>query len=90
MAAGILSGILVPFITGLIVYAFTSGGLSPAEYLSRISETDITTHAITLCVFPNVIVFLVYNRFDMLRACRGVLAVTIAWAIIVFAIKFFG
>ncbi|HEX2919920.1 MAG TPA: hypothetical protein VHO50_02020 [Bacteroidales bacterium] len=86
---GILSGILVPLLTALIIYLFTADGLSISSYLTKISTGNIVTHAITLCVFPNVVIFFFFNRYDMLMACRGVLAVTIAWAIIVFAIKLF-
>lgn len=86
---GVISGVLVPLITGLLIYLFSAGNQSLGEYLSRIRESSIVTHSITLCVFPNVIIFLVFNRFDMLKACRGVLAVTIMWAVIVFAVKIF-
>jgi len=41
-----------------------------------------------MCVFPNVLIFLLFNRFDMLRASRGVLGITMAWAIVVFIVKF--
>lgn len=87
---GLVSGFLLPFIIGLIVFAFTSGHMSMHSYLLRIAESNIITHAITLCVFPNVFIFLIFNRFDMLRASRGVLAMTIIWAVIVFGIKFLG
>ena len=87
---GIISGILLPAITGLIIYLFSADGLSLSSYLAHISEMDIVTHSITLSVFPNVIIFLLYNRFDMLRACRGVLAITIVWAVAVFGVKFLG
>jgi hypothetical protein len=87
---GIISGILIPLITGLIIFLFSADGLSLSSYLSQISETNIVTHSITLCVFPNVIIFLIYNRFDMLRACRGVLAITIVWAVVVFGVKILG
>lgn len=87
---GVLSGILLPFIIGLLIFLFSSHGLSFNEYLSKLAESGIITHSISICVFPNVVIFLIFNRFDMLRACRGVLAVTIIWAVIVFAVKFFG
>ena len=87
---GIVSGILIPPITGLIIYLFSADGLSLPSYLSQISETNIVTHSITLCVFPNVLIFLIFNKFDMLKACRGVLAITIAWAVVVFGVKFLG
>lgn len=86
---GIISGIFLPVIVGLIVFVFTAHGKTLLTYLERISDANIVTHAITLCVFPNVFIFLLFNRFDMLRAVRGVLAVTIVWACIVFAIKLF-
>jgi hypothetical protein len=88
LISGIISGVFFPVISGLIIYAFTSHGRSILTYLERIADGNIITHAITLCVFPNVFIFLLFNRFDMLRAARGVLAVTIVYAAIVFAIKF--
>lgn len=86
---GLLSGLALPFITGLIIFAFSAGNFTLHEYLVRIVESHIITHSITLCVFPNVAIFLLFNRYDMLKAARGVLAVTIVWAVIVFCVKFF-
>jgi hypothetical protein len=85
---GIISGLILPFIIGIIVFLFSSGDISLNAYLHKLKESGIITHSITLCVFPNIIVFLLFNRFDMLRATRGTLAITIVWAIIVFAVKF--
>lgn len=86
---GIISGILLPIIVGLVTYAFSARGRGLITYLERIADANIITHAITLCVFPNVLIFLLFNRFDMLKATKGVLAITIVWAAIVFAIKLF-
>ncbi len=88
IATGLISGILIPLIVGLIIFLFSSGHMSLSSYISRIAETRIITHSITLCVFPNIFIFLIFNRFDMLRAARGTLAITIIWAIVVFAVKF--
>jgi hypothetical protein len=33
---------------------------------------------------------MIFNQFDMLKATRGVLAITIVWAIVVFGVKFLG
>jgi hypothetical protein len=87
---GLLSGLLFPFLIGLIIYLFSHGDLSLHSYIARIADSNIITHSITLCVFPNIFIFLIFNRFDMLRASRGVLAMTIGWAVIVFGIKFLG
>jgi hypothetical protein len=88
LITGLISGLIFPFIVGIIVFLFSSGEMSLGNYLLRLKESQIITHSITLCVFPNIFVFLIFNRFDMLRAVRGTLAVTIVWAIIVFAVKF--
>jgi len=90
LITGLISGLIFPFIVGMIIFIFSSGEMSLGSYLLRLKETQIITHSITLCVFPNIFVFLLFNRFDMLRAVRGTLAITIVWAIIVFAVKFLG
>jgi hypothetical protein len=87
---GVISGLLFPFIVGLTIYMFSSGHQPLHSYLARIAASDIITHSITLCVFPNILIFLLFNRFDMLKATRGVLAVTIIWAVVVFGVKFLG
>jgi hypothetical protein len=89
LLTGIISGFILPIIAGLVIFILTSHGGSMESYLNRISNANIVTHTITLCVFPNVFIFLLFNRFDMLRASRGVLSITIVWAITVFAVKFF-
>jgi hypothetical protein len=89
LLTGIISGFILPIIVGLVIFIFTSHGKSMAFYLGRITDANIVTHVITLCVFPNVFIFLLFNRFDMLRASRGVLGITLAWAVTVFAVKFF-
>lgn len=86
---GVLSGLVLPFLVGITIFIFSPTNLSLQPYLQRIIETNIITHSITLCVFPNVIIFLLFNRLDMLKATRGVLAMTILWAVIVFGVKFF-
>jgi hypothetical protein len=84
---GVIAGFVLPFIVGTIIFMFSSGNQSLHSYLVRIADSNIVTHSITLCVFPNIVIFLLFNQFDMLRATRGVLAITIVWAVIVFAVK---
>jgi len=85
---GLITGLVFPFIIGLIIYSFSPGNPPIHSYLTRIVDSNIITQSITLCVFPNIFIFLIFNRFDMLRASRGVLAMTIVWAVFVFGIKF--
>ena len=85
---GIISGFVLPVIIGLLIFVFTAHDKSISQYLDIIISGRIITHAITICVFPNIFIFLLFNRFDMLRASRGVLAMTIVWACAVFIVKF--
>ena len=85
---GAVSGFLAPVIIALLVYLFSTGNHTLVEYIQRIVKADILTHIISLCVFPNIVLFLLFNRLDMLRATRGVLGITIFWAVLVFAVKF--
>lgn len=89
LSSGIISALLLPVITGLLMWLFSAGHQSLHSYFARVSEAGIVTHIITLCVLPNMLIFLIFNRFDMLRASRGVVGITIVWAIVVFMVKFF-
>jgi hypothetical protein len=85
---GVVSSILIPLLTAFIVFLFSQGNHDLHAWLRKISDANIITHIITLCVFPNFIIFMLFNHFDMLRALRGVLGITIVWLILVFGIKF--
>ena len=85
---GVLAGFMIPLLIYAGIWLFSEGDSTPVAYFRRIAEADILTHIISLCVFPNIFLFLLFNRLDMLRATRGVLAITIFWAVMVFAVKF--
>lgn len=85
---GFIAGFVIPIIISLIFWQFSANHNSLAGYIQRIIKADIITHIISLCVFPNILLFLIFNRLDMLRATRGVLGITIFWAVLVFAVKF--
>jgi hypothetical protein len=86
---GIISGFLLPVIISFFTFLFAKGDPTLHEWMIRISLAGVETQIVSLCVFPNVFIFLIFNHFDMLRASRGVLGATIVWAVVVFLIKFF-
>jgi len=87
LTTGIVAGLLLPLITILIMFLFAKGDPSLKEWLRKIADADIASKVITLSVIPNVFIFLLFNHFDMLRASRGILGITIAWAVLVFGAK---
>ena len=87
MTSGFLAGLILPVVVFLIVFLVSSGERTFGQYLARIEDRDVITHFMSLCVFPNVFAFLLFNRFDRFRSARGVLGMTIIWALAVFLIK---
>ena len=86
---GVAAGFVIPATAFIVFFLFTHNGLSFSDYFKRVEEAGNITSIMSVCVFSNIIAFLLFNRFDMLRASRGVLGITIAWAFVVFAIKLF-
>lgn len=86
---GVISGFILPLITAFIIFLFAKGDPTLKEWMARIAEANIITHIITLSVFTNIAIFLLFNYFDMLKAAKGVLGITIVWALLVFGIKIF-
>ncbi len=84
---GVIGGFVLPLIIISLIFLFAKGDPPLNAWLRGINQANIITHIISLCVFPNLVIFLIFNYFDMLRASRGVLAITIIWAVIVFGVK---
>jgi hypothetical protein len=87
--SGVVAGIVVPLIAFLIFFLMTNHGLSLAEYFRKVEGAGNISEIMSVSVFANIIIFLVFNRLDMLRASKGVLGITILWAFAVFGIKLF-
>ena len=84
---GFFAGLLFPVVVFFIVYLFTGDNMTLKGYIERILSRDILSHIISLCVFPNIALFLIFTRSDRLLSAKGVLGVTILWAMAVFAVK---
>jgi len=87
MPTGFLVGFLLPLIIFIVVYFVTSGDRSFSDYISMIQRRNVVTHFISLSVFPNVFAFLLFYRFDREQSAKGVLGITIIWALTVFLLK---
>jgi len=86
---GVISGIILPVLAFLVFFLFTRHGMSLEQYIKHMEVADNVTEIMSVSVFTNIIIFLLFNRFDMLRSSKGVLGITIIWAFAVFAIKLF-
>jgi len=86
-STGMIAGMFLPIIIFFIVFLFTSDDIGIKAYANKIVTRDVITHFISLCVFPNVFIFLLFNKFDKMLSAKGVLGMTIVWALVVFVIK---
>ena len=84
---GVISGIVIPVTAFFIFFLLTRQGLTLDLFIRRMIEVDNVTEVMSVSVFTNILIFLLFNRFDMLRASKGVLGITIVWAFVVFGIK---
>ncbi|HUW93435.1 MAG TPA: hypothetical protein VMV74_09735 [Bacteroidales bacterium] len=84
---GVVSGLIIPLIGFALFYLVTAKGLSPGQYLKRVEDAGNIARIMSVAVFSNIIIFLVFNRLDMLKALKGVLGITFVWAFVVFGIK---
>lgn len=89
MLTGVLAGVILPLIGFVAFWLITRDGDSMKTYFGRIGEAGNITEIMSVSVFTNIVVFLFFNRLDMLRASKGVLGVTILWALAIFGIKLF-
>ena len=87
--SGVVAGLVMPALAFLVFFLLTHHGLSLPEYFSKVEGAGNISEIMSVSVFSNIIIFLLFNRLDMLRASRGVLGITIVWAFAVFAIKLF-
>jgi hypothetical protein len=86
---GVISGLLLPVLAFMIFFLLTRHGVSAEQYVRHMKVADNVTEIMSVAVFSNILIFLAFNRLDMLRASKGVLGITIAWAFVVFGIKLF-
>ncbi|MDX9904942.1 MAG: hypothetical protein RB288_12785 [Bacteroidales bacterium] len=87
--SGVIGGIIIPLTAFIVFFLFTRKGLSFSGYLDKIAEAGNVSEVMSISVFANIVIFLIFNRLDMLRAAKGVLGITIVWAFAVFGIKLF-
>ncbi len=84
---GVASGLILPVLAFFVFFMVTRHGLPLGQYFQKMIAADNLTEVMSVSVFTNILVFLLFNHFDMLRASKGVLGITLIWAFVVFGIK---
>ena len=83
LSIGFATGILLPFFIFLMIYLIRYPDVPVFKYLASLWQFEVLLKILSLCVFPNLFLFLLYIRRKMDYAARGVLAATFIYAFIV-------
>lgn len=85
---GFIVGLVFPAIFFMIYFLFRFKDLTISQYLHVLFQTGKIVHVISLAVFPNLIPFMFFVRSNRFKSGRGIMAVTILYALLIFAMKF--
>jgi hypothetical protein len=85
---GFLLGLCFPIVSFLLYFLFRFQGITFGNYVHILVQTGKIVHVMSLAVFPNLIPFMFFVRSNRFKSGRGVMAVTILFAISIFALKF--
>lgn len=84
---GAILGLFLPVLSFLGMYIVLSGSLNLAEYLQKITSSNVITKFLSLAVLPNLLLFFIFIWINYLKSARGVLGATIVSAFIIIILK---
>jgi hypothetical protein len=87
MATGIITGIVLPIIAYFVMYYSKVQDVRFTLFSNNLVIGNIIPLLISHCVLPNLILFFIFNGLNWTQAMKGVLGITVALTVIIFAIK---
>ncbi len=85
---GTILGLLVPAFTVFLAYKIRFGNYELIEFLRVLIQNKLLSSLLSLCVIPNLLVFLIFIWLNYLYSARGVLLSTFVVGFIIVGIKF--
>jgi hypothetical protein len=86
---GALAGILIPGMALMAFYLLRYSDIGLVEFLKGYKSMGILTHIISLAVLPDLLIFFLFIRYNLLKSARGVLLATFLFTFAVVFIRFF-
>ncbi|GET29891.1 hypothetical protein [Prolixibacter sp. SD074] len=84
---GTLAGALMPLVFFMLYYLFRFGYMPFSTFIRHLLVADTIIHVLSLAVFPNMGLFMLFVRGNRLRSGRGVLLATIIYVVVAFIVK---
>lgn len=85
---GIILGLIVPVITVFLVYKIRFNQFNWEEFINLFVQRRALSSLLSLCVIPNLLVFMIFIWLNHLYSARGVLLSTFIVGIIIVGVKF--
>ena len=85
---GIILGILVPAITIFLVYKIRFNQYNLEEFINTFIQRKVLSSLLSLCIIPNLLVFMIFIWLNHLYSARGVLLSTFIIGFIIVGVKF--
>lgn len=87
MQAGLLAGILLPFLTLLVIWLIRyEGGFG--EFLASFQKMGILSKVISLAALPNLLLFFICIWTERNFSARGIIFATLILALVMLVLKF--
>ena len=85
---GLILGILLPLLV-MVVFYLVKFSSYPLEYFhEQLMNMKLFSKFVSICVYPNLLLFFIFIWRNRLYSARGVLGATILLAILDFILKF--
>lgn len=85
---GVILGIIVPAISIFLVYKIRFNQYHFEEFIYLFVQRKILSSLLSLCVIPNLLVFMIFIWLNHLYSARGVLLSTFIVGFIIVGVKF--
>ena len=84
---GIVSGLLIPVVSFLMYWKVKHNYMEFNSFISYLISGDVYTQMMSLCIIPNLALFFIFIQLQYNRAGYGVIASTLLYTIVNFALK---
>lgn len=85
---GMLSGIIAPMLAIFVFYLFSNHSMNFGEFLNHLYKHRLVSHMISIGAISNLAVFFAFLQFNLMKSARGVVMITLVYAISVAIAKF--
>ena len=84
---GLVLGLIFPLVATILYQKIMFPGYEYDDFLFRAFLIGVHIKVISVCVFPNLLIFFVFIWTNRLKSSRGVLLATLIYALVIFGIN---